>query len=54
MAETLLDMEEEINALHARLVKARAIKQGMMKRLQTGRISLQGFAPAGEVVEDAE
>lgn len=54
VAETLLDMEEEINALHARLVKARAIKQGMMQSLLTGRIRLPGFAPAGEVVEAAE
>ena len=36
----LSDMDVEIAALEARLVKARAVKQGMMQELLTGRIRL--------------
>ncbi len=33
-------MDAEITALEAKLTKARAIKQGMMQELLTGRIRL--------------
>lgn len=36
----LSDMDTEIDALEAKLAKARAIKQGMMQELLTGRIRL--------------
>ena len=36
----LSDMDLEIDALEARLVKTRALKQGMMQELLTGRIRL--------------
>ncbi len=40
IAAILSDMDTEIVALEARLAKARAIKQGMMQELLTGRIRL--------------
>lgn len=40
IASTLSDMDAEIAALEARLVKTRDLKQGMMQELLTGRIRL--------------
>jgi type I restriction enzyme, S subunit len=40
IAEVLSDMDAEITALEQRLEKAKAIKQGMMQQLLTGRIRL--------------
>lgn len=40
IAEVLSDMDADITALEAKLIKARAIKQGMMQELLTGRIRL--------------
>jgi len=40
IATILSDMDAEITALEAKLTKARAIKQGMMQELLTGRIRL--------------
>ncbi len=40
IAEVLSDMDAEIEALEAKLTKARKIKQGMMRELLTGRIRL--------------
>ncbi len=40
IAEVLSDMDAEIAALEQRLVKTKAIKQGMMQQLLTGRIRL--------------
>jgi len=40
IAEVLSDMDTEITALEARRDKTRAIKQGMMQELLTGRIRL--------------
>jgi type I restriction enzyme S subunit len=40
IAEVLSDMDSEIEALEAKLAKARQIKQGMMQELLTGRIRL--------------
>lgn len=40
IAAILNDMDEEIEALEAKLTKARQIKQGMMQELLTGRIRL--------------
>ena len=41
IASVLSDMDAEIGALEERLLKARAIKQGMMQELLTGRIRLE-------------
>jgi len=41
IARILHDADDEINALRLRLVKARAVKQGMMQELLTGRTRLQ-------------
>ena len=35
-----LDMDAEIEALAAKLAKARLVKQGMMQELLTGRVRL--------------
>lgn len=45
IAEVLSDCEGELGALKARLNKARAVKQGMMQQLLTGRtrLSVQGI-----------
>ncbi len=40
IAEVLSDMDSEIEALEAKLTKARQVKQGMMQELLTGRIRL--------------
>lgn len=40
IAEILSDMDAEIDALGAKLTKARQVKQGMMQELLTGRIRL--------------
>jgi type I restriction enzyme S subunit len=40
IAEVLSDMDAEIAALEQRLVKTRALKQGMMQELLTGRVRL--------------
>ena len=40
IAEVLSDMDEELAALETRLAKTRALKQGMMQSLLTGRIRL--------------
>jgi len=40
IAEVLTNTESEIAALRARLVKAKAVKQGMMQELLTGRTRL--------------
>ena len=40
VAETLADIDREIEALNTKLAKARQIKQGMMQDLLTGRIRL--------------
>jgi type I restriction enzyme S subunit len=42
IAQVLADMDAEIVALEQRLAKTRAIKQGMMQELLTGRIRLVG------------
>ena len=43
IAAVLLDMDAEIAVLERRLDKTRAIKQGMMQQLLTGRIRLVRF-----------
>ena len=40
IANVLSDMDAEITALEERLEKAKAIKQGMMQQLLTGKIRL--------------
>ena len=40
IASVLSDMDAEIAALEQRLAKTRAIKQGMMQQLLTGRVRL--------------
>jgi type I restriction enzyme, S subunit len=40
IATVLSDMDSEINALEAKLVKVRDLKQGMMQELLTGRVRL--------------
>jgi len=40
IAQVLSDMEAELTALQARRDKTRALKQGMMQELLTGRIRL--------------
>jgi type I restriction enzyme S subunit len=51
IASILSDMDAEIDALTARLNKAKYIKQGMMSELLTGRIRLVGTEPANATVE---
>jgi type I restriction enzyme, S subunit len=46
IATTLSDMDTEISFIEAKLAKARALKQGMMQELLTGRIRL--VAPQSE------
>jgi type I restriction enzyme S subunit len=36
----LADVDDEINTLHVKLTKARAVKTGMMQQLLTGRVRL--------------
>jgi type I restriction enzyme S subunit len=40
IAQILIDMDAEIAELETKLTKARAVKQGMMQQLLTGRIRL--------------
>jgi type I restriction enzyme S subunit len=40
IAQVLIDSDDEINALHRRLTKARDVKAGMMQELLTGRVRL--------------
>ena len=40
IAEVLSDMDADLAALGARLAKARAVKQGMMQQLLTGKVRL--------------
>ncbi len=40
IATILSDMDSELTALEQKLTKARALKQGMMQQLLTGRIRL--------------
>lgn len=40
IGEVLIDMENEIQTLESRLAKARAVKEGMMQNLLTGRVRL--------------
>jgi len=40
IAGVLCDMDVEIQTLEARLTKARAVKEGMMQNLLTGRVRL--------------
>ena len=40
IGEALSDMEKEIQTLESRLTKARAVKEGMMQNLLTGRVRL--------------
>jgi type I restriction enzyme S subunit len=40
IARVLTDADDELDALRARLAKARAVKQGMMQQLLTGRVRL--------------
>ena len=40
IATILSDMDNELQALNQKLEKARALKQGMMKQLLTGKIRL--------------
>ena len=49
IAAILSDMDAEIAALEAKLVKARQVKQGMMQELLTGRIRLIGGVETQDV-----
>ena len=40
IASVLRDMDAEIQTLESRLAKARAVKEGMMQNLLTGRVRL--------------
>ena len=40
IAAVLSDMDAEIQTLETRLAKARAVKEGMMQNLLTGRVRL--------------
>ena len=53
IAKVLDDIQAEITALEARLEKARAIKQGMMQSLLTGRVRLPAQAEALDALEVA-
>jgi type I restriction enzyme S subunit len=46
IASILSDMDTEIATLEARRDKTRAIKQGMMQQLLTGRVRLVKSSPA--------
>ena len=55
IAAVLSDMDAEISALDSRIGKVRAVKQGMMQQLLTGRIRLPtADAPARDQVESVE
>ncbi|SPH23897.1 Type-1 restriction enzyme EcoKI specificity protein [Defluviimonas aquaemixtae] len=51
IADVLSDMDAEITALEARLEKTRALKQGMMQTLLTGRVRLPVQAEALDPLE---
>lgn len=53
VARILSDMDAEITALEARLEKTRALKQGMMQALLTGRVRLPVQAEALDTLEVA-
>ncbi len=53
IVRVLSDMDDEITALEARLDKTRALKQGMMQVLLTGRVRLPVQAEASDVLEVA-
>lgn len=46
IAQVIMDADEEIDRIKSRLSKAKAIKQGMMQELLTGRIRLPVMEPA--------
>jgi type I restriction enzyme S subunit len=54
IATILSDMDAEIDALTAKMTKARNIKQGMMQELLTGRIRLVAENAETEVVPDTK
>jgi len=55
IAAVLSDMDAELEALEAKLSKARQIKQGMMQELLTGRVRLvQSVVPANEKAESRQ
>lgn len=53
IAKVITDMDAEITALEARLEKTRALKQGMMQALLTGRVRLPVKAEAMDALEVA-
>jgi type I restriction enzyme S subunit len=53
IARVISDMDAEIAALETRLVKTRALKQGMMQALLTGRVRLPVRAEAMDALEVA-
>lgn len=53
IARVITDMEAEITALEARLEKTRALKQGMMQTLLTGRVRLPVQGEALDALEVA-
>ena len=53
IAAVLADMDAEITALEARLEKTRALKQGMMQALLTGRVRLPVQGEALDALEVA-
>lgn len=53
IASALSDMDAEITSLEARLSKTRALKQGMMQALLTGRVRLPVRAEAVDTLEVA-
>lgn len=53
IARVITDMDAEITALEARLEKTRALKQGMMQALLTGRVRLPVQGEALDVLEVA-
>ena len=54
IADVLHDMEAEIDAIEGRLRKAKAIKNGMMQSLLTGRIRLDPKSNSKQFLEVAE
>ena len=53
IVDVLTDLDAEITALEARLEKTRALKQGMMQALLTGRVRLPVQGEASDVLEVA-
>ena len=54
IAAVLSDMDAEINALEQRRDKTRAIKQGMMQQLLTGRVRLSESRISTDSSDDAD